>query len=121
MAVAISVRPYSRVRFSRSVPERGPEMSGAEVKKVIRRTEDQGRSQKADIRLFCTEKDIYTLEEVAHILHIGKQLAYALVKLKDDPLPVRQLKYKTRGYLVTRQELNEWIERNAPLMHGESN
>lgn len=93
-------------------------MTTAEVKKVVAKADD-GKSRRADIRLICTEKDIYTLEEVAQILHIGKQLAYALVKLKDDPLPARQLKYKTRGYLVTRQELNEWVERNAPLLHEE--
>ena len=91
-------------------------MSDAGVKKIKAKEEGAGRRQVAEIKLICTEKDIYTKEEVAEMLHINKHLAYKLIKLPEDPLPARQLRFRTRGYLVTRRELNEWVERNAPLL-----
>lgn len=93
-------------------------MSNAGVTKVKARTEGERGRQVAEIRLSCTEKDIYTIAEVAEILHVNKQLVYQLAKLEEDPLPARRLKYKAREYLVIRQELNEWIERNAPLLQS---
>lgn len=85
-------------------------MSDAGVKKIKAKEEGAGRRQVAEIKL------IYTIEEVAEMLHINKHLAYKLIKLPEDPLPARQLRFGTRGYLVTRRELNEWVERNAPLL-----
>lgn len=93
-------------------------MSDAGVKKIAAKKEGATRKPVAQIRLSCTEKDIYTIEEVAEMLHINKQLAYELIKLPEDPLPARKLKFRTRGYLVIRHELNKWVERNAPLLRS---
>lgn len=93
-------------------------MSEAGVKKMTAKRKGANKKPVAEIRLSCTEKDIYTIEEVAEMLHINKQLAYELIKLPEDPLPARKLKFRTRGYLVIRHELNRWVERNAPLLRS---
>ena len=90
-------------------------MSNAEVKTVVSETKTRKKNV-AEFKISCTEKDVYTPEEVAQILHVNKQMVYELIRLPVDPIPARQLKFKSRGYLIMREELNEWIRKNAPLL-----
>lgn len=59
-------------------------------------------------------QDTYNADETAVLLNISVNRIYELSRRECDPLPLRCLPTQTRGYIVLRTELIEWIKRNLP-------
>lgn len=60
--------------------------------------------------------DFYSMEEVGQLLHLTKSTVYELAKKEEDPLPARMIGGKKRGAIIARDELIEWVKRNARLI-----
>lgn len=58
-------------------------------------------------------KDIYTITEASRILHVSETKLYELSRRPVDPFPARRFTFKSRGALLVRDELLEWVLRNA--------
>ncbi len=58
---------------------------------------------------------IYTMSEVASILHVNCSYLYELTHLEHDPFPARIFYWKKQGLFVLQDELFDWVKRNAPL------
>ena len=58
-------------------------------------------------------QDFYSVEEIAILLRVGTNRIYAWHQDKEDPLPLRRIKGKRRGYFVIREELLEWVRRHT--------
>ena len=57
-------------------------------------------------------KDYYTMKEVADLLHVSREKIRRWEHLEGDPFPSSRLPGKTRGKLVQREYLRDWIMRN---------
>ena len=57
-------------------------------------------------------KDYYTMAEVTRLLHVSKEKIRRWEHLEGDPFPSIRLPGKTRGKLVQREYLRDWIMRN---------
>ena len=57
-------------------------------------------------------KDFYNVREVAALLHWSRGRAYAMAERKVDPLPIRRFEGRKRNYLIQRDELIDWYDRN---------
>lgn len=47
--------------------------------------------------------DFYSVEEIAIFLRVGTNRIYAWYQDKNDPLPLRKMKGKRRGYFALRE------------------
>lgn len=61
-------------------------------------------------------QDIYDASEAAEMLGVGKSTLAKLYRREDDPLPMRRLPTQSRGMVILREELLEWIRRNYVLV-----
>lgn len=60
--------------------------------------------------------DFYTAEEAALLIHVSTTRIYELAKRPTDPFPIRRFDWKKRGSIVIREELIDWVRRNAQLI-----
>ena len=58
-------------------------------------------------------QDTYSVEEIAILFRVSRNSVYEWHKREDDPLPLRRMNGKTRGFFAYRDELLEWSKRNA--------
>ena len=52
-------------------------------------------------------QDTYSVAELAILLRVGKNRIYAWSKLDDDPLPLKRMEGKRKGFFVFRDEILE--------------
>lgn len=57
-------------------------------------------------------KDFYNVREVAALLHWSRGRVYTMAERKVDPLPIRRFEGRKRNYLIQRDELIDWYDRN---------
>ena len=60
--------------------------------------------------------EFYTVEQAARLIHVSLPRVYELAKRDDDPFPARRFPWKKKGSLVIRDELVDWVRRNARLI-----
>lgn len=58
-------------------------------------------------------QDTYSVEEIAILFRVSRNSVYEWHKREDDPLPLRRMNGKKRGFFAYRDELLEWSKRNA--------
>ena len=58
-------------------------------------------------------QDTYSVEEIAILFRVSRNSVYEWYKQKDDPLPLRRMKGKKRGFFAYCDELLEWSKRHA--------
>ena len=64
-------------------------------------------------------QDTYSVEEIAILFRVSRNSVYEWHKREDDPLPLRRMNGKKRGFFAYRDELLEWSKRNAVKGRGE--
>lgn len=57
-------------------------------------------------------KDFYNVREVAALLHWSRSRVYEMAERKVDPLPIRRFEGRKRNFLIQRDELIDWYDRN---------
>lgn len=65
-------------------------------------------------------KDYYTVEEVAHMLHVHVTRVRALAVRSDDPMPFRRFPGQLRGAFINRDDLIAWIDAHTVLVGEEA-
>lgn len=70
------------------------------------------RSMEHDNGTLVLLKDFYNVREVAALLHWSRGRVYAMAERKVDPLPLRRFEGRKRNYLIQRDELIDWYDRN---------
>lgn len=58
-------------------------------------------------------QDTYSVEEIAILFRVSRNSVYEWHKREDDPLPLRRMHGKKRGFFAYRDELLEWSKRHA--------
>ena len=58
-------------------------------------------------------QDTYSVEEIAILFRVSRNSVYEWHKREDDPLPLRRMHGKKRGFIAYRDELLEWSKRHA--------
>ena len=58
-------------------------------------------------------QDTYSVEEIAILFRVSRNSVYEWHKREDDPLPLRRMNGKKRGFFAYRDELLEWSKRHA--------
>ena len=54
-----------------------------------------------------------TLAKLVEEWGVSRDYARSLIRREEDPLPMRLLPGKERGYVASVSELDEWFSRNA--------
>lgn len=62
---------------------------------------------------YVIPQDVYSVDEVARLLHISPDRVRSFAKRDNDPLPIRHFKGGARGSLVLRDELIDWLVKNT--------
>ena len=57
-------------------------------------------------------KDFYNVREVAALLHWSRGRVYSMAEREVDPLPIRRFEGRKRNFLIQRDELIDWYDRN---------
>ena len=70
------------------------------------------RSMEHESRTLVLLKDFYNVREIAALLHWSRGRVYAMAVRKVDPLPIRRFEGRKRSYLIQRDELIDWYDRN---------
>lgn len=60
-------------------------------------------------REYVIPHDVYSVDEVARLLHISPDRVRSFAKRDNDPLPIRRFKGGARGSFVLRGELIDWL------------
>ena len=63
-------------------------------------------------------KDFYNVREIAALLHWSRGRVYTMAERKVDPLPLRRFEGRKRNYLIQRDELIDWYDRNCRAIDG---
>lgn len=58
-------------------------------------------------------EDVYSVEEVARLLHISPDRVRSFAARDNNPLPIRHFKGGARGSLVLGDELIDWLKTNT--------
>ena len=58
-------------------------------------------------------QDTYSVEEIAILFRVSRNSVYEWHKREDDPLPLRRMNGKKRGFFAYRDVLLEWSKRHA--------
>ena len=70
------------------------------------------RSMEHESRTLVLLKDFYNVTEVAALLHWSRGRVYDMAERKVDPLPIRRFEGRKRNFIIQRDELIEWYDRN---------
>ena len=54
-----------------------------------------------------------SIEQVAEEWGVSRDYIVKMRNRRTDPLPFKRLPGKERGYLITREDLRSWFDRNA--------
>lgn len=60
-------------------------------------------------------QDTYSVEEIAILFRVSRNSVYEWHKREDDPLPLRRMNGKKRGFFAYRDELLEWKQAQCGL------
>lgn len=61
--------------------------------------------------------EFYTVDEAARLIHVSLPRVYELARRPSDPFPARRFDWKKKGAIVIREELIEWVRRNAQMIN----
>lgn len=64
-------------------------------------------------REYVIPQDVYSVGEVARLLHISPDRVRSFAKRDNHPLPIRHFKGGARGSFVLRDELIDWLVKNT--------
>ena len=64
-------------------------------------------------REYVIPQDVYSVGEVARLLHISPDRVRSFAKRDNHPLPIRHFKGGARGSFVLRDELIDWLVTNT--------
>lgn len=73
---------------------------------------DDKHRMEHESRTLILLKDFYNVTEVAALLHWSRGRVYDMAERKVDPLPIRRFEGRKRNFIIQRDELIEWYDRN---------
>jgi hypothetical protein len=60
-------------------------------------------------------KDVYSVGEVATLLHKSEDTIFKLARREQNPFPIRYFERSTRGGIVLRDEMLDWLKHSTRL------
>lgn len=62
---------------------------------------------------YVPPQDVYTVDEVARLLHVSPDRLRSFAKRDNSPFPIRRFRNGARGSFVLRSELVDWLVKNT--------
>lgn len=62
---------------------------------------------------YVPPQDVYTVDEVARLLHVSPDRLRSFAKRDNNPFPIRRFCNGARGSFILRSELIDWLVKNT--------
>lgn len=69
---------------------------------------------------YVPPQDVYTVDEVARLLHVSPDRLRSFAKRDNSPFPIRHFANGARGSFVLRSELIDWLVKNTVSADAEA-
>ena len=90
-------------------------MTALRRKKVFRQMQhlrSGGKSSENALK-YVPPQDVYTVDEVARLLHVSPDRLRSFAKRDNRPFPIRRFCNGARGSFILRCELIDWLVKNT--------